>query len=100
MKILNITDSPLKTKRFRVYLDNNKHYDFGLKTGQTYIDHRDKVKRHNYQVRHYNSKREQPYIKNIIPSPALFSYYLLWGSSVSIKKNIQQVNKLLNQPGE
>ena len=100
MKILNITDSPLKTKRFRVYLDNNKHYDFGLKTGQTYIDHRDKVKRHNYQVRHYNSKREQPYIKNIIPSPALFSYYLLWGSSVSIKKNIQHLNKLLNQSGE
>ena len=48
---------------------------------------------------YYNSKREQPYIKNIIPSPALFSYYILWGSSVSIKKNIQQLNKLLIQSG-
>ena len=42
MKILNISDSPLKTKRFRIYLDNNKHYDFGMKDKhETYIDHRD-----------------------------------------------------------
>jgi len=95
MKILNISDSPLKTKRFRVYLDDGKHYDFGLKTGSTYIDHKNKIKRHNYQVRHYNSKREQPYLENLIPSPALFSYYLLWGESTSIKKNIQILNRLL-----
>jgi hypothetical protein len=95
MKILSISESPWKTKRFRVYLDNNKHYDFGLKTGQTYIDHQDKNKRHNYQARHYSSKREQPLIQNLIPSPALFSYYILWGQSVSIKKNIQILNKLL-----
>jgi len=95
MKILNISDSPLKTKRFRVYLDDGKHYDFGLKTGSTYLDHKNKIKRHNYQVRHYNSKREQPYLENLIPSPALFSYYLLWGESTSIKKNIQILNRLL-----
>jgi len=95
MKILNISDSPLKTKRFRVYLDNNKHYDFGLKTGQTYIDHKDKTKRRNYQLRHYNSKREQHFISELIPSPALFSYYILWGESTSIRKNIQNLNKLL-----
>jgi hypothetical protein len=95
MKIVSISDSPLKTKRFRVYLDNNKHYDFGLKTGQTYVDHKDKNKRLNYQARHYSSKREQPLIQNLIPSPALFSYYILWGESVSIKKNIQMLNNLL-----
>ena len=95
MKILNISDSPLKTKRFRVYLDNNKHYDFGFKTGQTYIDHKDKTKRRNYQLRHYNSKREQHFISELIPSPALFSYYILWGQSTSVKKNIQILNKLL-----
>ena len=97
MKILNITDSPLKTKRFRILLDNNKHYDFGVKDKhETYIDHRDKKRRQRYQIRHYNSKREQPFIKNLIPSPALFSYYILWGSSVSIKTNIKELNKLLS----
>ena len=95
MKILNISDSPLKTKRFRIYLDNGKHYDFGMKEKHnTYIDHRDKARRERYWIRHYNSKREQPYIKNLIPSPSLFSYYILWGNSNSIKKNIKELNKL------
>ena len=97
MKIVSITHSPLKTKRFRIILDNNKHYDFGLITGKTYIDHHDKTKRHNYQVRHYNLKKEQPFIQNLIPSPALFSYYVLWGETTDIMKNIQLLNKLLNK---
>jgi hypothetical protein len=92
--IVSIKNSPIKTKRFRITLDNNKHYDFGLKTGQTYIDHKDKIKRHNYQVRHYNLKKEQPYIQNLIPSPALFSYYILWGETSDIMKNIKLLNKL------
>jgi len=95
MKIIKLEDSQLKSKRFRIYLDNNKHYDFGLKSGETYIDHRDKIKRDNYRRRHYNSINEQPYIQNLIPSPALFSYYLLWGDSSSINQNIKTLNKLL-----
>jgi hypothetical protein len=95
MKIIKLEDSQLKSKRFRVYLDNNKHYDFGLKTGETYIDHKDKIKRDNYRRRHYNSIKEQPYIQNLIPSPALFSYYLLWGDSSNINQNIKTLNKLL-----
>ena len=84
MKIIKLIDSQVKNKRFRVYLDNNKHYDFGLKTGESYIDHRDKVKRDIYRRRHINSTKEKPYIINLIPSPALFSYYLLWGESTSL----------------
>ena len=95
MKIIKLEDSQLKSKRFRIYLDNNKHYDFGLKTGETYIDHKDKIKRDNYRRRHYNSIKEQPYIQNLIPSPALFSYYLLWGDSSNINQNIKTLNKLL-----
>ena len=94
MKIIKLEHSQLKTKRFRVLLDDNTHYDFGLKTGQTYIDHRDKMKRDNYRKRHYNSSREQPYIINLVPSPALFSYYLLWGESTSINQNIKSLNKI------
>ena len=98
MKITDLTDSPKETKRFRVFLDNDKHYDFGLRNSKngTYIDHKDKIKRENYRKRHYNMKREQPYIKNLIPSPALFSYYLLWGDSTSIHKNIQALNKMMH----
>ena len=96
MKISRIVDSPLKTKRFRIYLDNNKHFDFGVKDKhETYIDHKDKARRERYRQRHYNSERERPYIENIIPSSALFSYYVLWGESKSIQKNISHLNKLL-----
>ena len=94
MKIIKLEDSQLKSKRFRVYLDNNKYYDFGLKDRhETYIDHKDKVRRDNYRRRHYNSIMEQPYIINLIPSPALFSYYLLWGESSNINQNIKTLNK-------
>jgi hypothetical protein len=96
MKIIKLEHSQVKNKRFRVLLDNNKHYDFGLDIGETYIDHKDKLKRDNYRKRHYNSIKEQPYIKNLIPSPALFSYYLLWGESTSIQQNIKMLNKLMN----
>jgi len=71
MKIIKLQNSQLKSKRFRVYLDNNKHYDFGLKTGETYIDHKDKVIRDNCRRRYYNIINEQPYIINPVPSPAL-----------------------------
>ena len=95
MKIIKLEDSQLKSKRFRVYLDNNKHYDFGLKDKhETYIDHKDKVKRDSYRRRHYNSSAEQPYIINLVPSPALFSYYLLWGESTSLQQNIKTLNKI------
>ena len=96
MKISRIVDSPLKTKRFRIYLDDNKHFDFGVKDKhETYIDHHDKTRRERYRQRHYNSERERPYIENVVPSSALFSYYVLWGESTSIPKNISHLNKLL-----
>ena len=96
MKISRIVDSPLKTKRFRIYLDNNKHFDFGVKDKhETYIDHHDKTRRERYRQRHYNSERERPYIENVVPSSALFSYYVLWGESTSKQKNISHLNKLL-----
>ena len=95
MKIVRIADSPLKTKRFRIYLDNNKHYDFGVKDKhEAYIDHQDKVRRERYRLRHLNNDKEHELISNIIPSASLFSYYILWGDTTSIQKNIKILNRL------
>ena len=95
MKILHIEDSPLKTKRFRIYLDNNKHYDFGVKDKhETYIDHQDKVRRERYRLRHLNNQKENVLINSIIHSSSLFSYYILWGDTTSIQKNIKILNRL------
>jgi len=90
--IINIKPSQKKNKRFQVIMDNGKKYDFGLKDGSTYIDHYDKKKRKNYIDRHI--KNEKEFIKNLIPSPALFSMMLLWGPYTDINKNINYLNSL------
>ena len=94
-KIVKIENSPRKNKRFRVYLENNDHYDFGLDNGKTYVDHKDKIKRENYRKRHMANDIEKHLIQNFIPSPALFSYYILWGDSTSVNENIEKLNKRL-----
>jgi hypothetical protein len=97
MKIIKLIKSPRKNKRFRVFLDNGEHYDFGLDTGSTYIDHRDKEKRENYRARHMGNLSEKYLIENLIPSPALFSYWLLWGDSVLLEQNLKNLNKMFKK---
>jgi hypothetical protein len=97
MKIIKLINSPRKNKRFRVYLDNGEHYDFGLDTGSSYIDHKDKEKRENYRARHMGNLSEKYLIENLIPSPALFSYWLLWGDSVLLEQNLKNLNKMFKK---
>ena len=61
--IKEIKKSNKKNKRFKVILNNGDIFDFGLKNGSTYIDHKDELLRVNYLKRHYNLKKEQPFIK-------------------------------------
>ena len=97
MKIIKIEQSNLKTKRFKITLDDNSIYNFGLKGGSTYLDHQDKTKRENYRKRHSTNPLEKNLIDNYIPSPALFSFYILWGDSIDINKNINDLNKKLKK---
>lgn len=90
--IISIKPSPLENKRFRVMMDTGKMYDFGYKGGQTYIDHQDKAKREAYRKRHYANATEKKLIDNLVPSPSLFAYYLLWGDSPSLETNIKSLN--------
>ncbi len=91
--IVSIASSPLKYKRFRITMDNGKVYDFGLKGGSTYIDHHDKDKREAYRKRHLGNATEKKLITNLVPSASLFAYKILWGDSINIKKNINDLNK-------
>ena len=92
--IIKIEKSPIKNKRFRVYMDNGKHYDFGLSNGRTYIDHKDSVLKKNYLKRHLANPIERELISNLVPSPALFSAFLLWGKYTDLQKNIDYLNNL------
>jgi hypothetical protein len=75
-------------------MNTGKHYDFGLDTGKTYIDHGDIVKRDNYRKRHLANKIEKALNDNLVPSPSLFSMALLWGKYTDINKNISYLNSL------
>jgi hypothetical protein len=99
MKIINITKSDKKNKRFKVFLNDGSEYDFGLKNPKygTYIDHNDKNKRFLYWNRHYANKTERHLIDNFIASPSMFSAYILWGKYPSIKKNVEWLNKKINK---
>lgn len=95
LMIIKIEPSPLKNKRFRIFLSTNQHYDFGLKGGVTFIDHHDIDKRRNYWKRHLGNKIEKHLIENLVISPSLFSFYLLWGKFASLNDNIVWLDKLL-----
>lgn len=97
LDILKLTKSPRANKRLRIFVkqgDIEKTFDFGLDTGSTYIDNGDKSKREAYRKRHYANKKEKQLIDTLTPSPALFSYYLLWGDSENITENIIALEKL------
>ena len=97
MRIINIIESPVLTKRYRVYLDNGEKYDFGLDKGQTYIDHHDEQLRRNYWLRHMGNPIEYELVSNLKLSPSLFSSMLLWGKSTSLRENINELNRLFKE---
>ena len=93
--IKEVITSPLKTKKDRAIMSDGSKIDFGLKGSSTYLDHKDETKRNNYRVRHLANDREHYLIKHLIPSPALLSYYLLWGPYDILHHNIKYFNELL-----
>jgi hypothetical protein len=73
-----------------------KAFDFGQDPpGNTYIDGATDQTRENYMKRHLANKSDRMKIENFIPSPATFSFYILWGETRSIPKNIKILNKLM-----
>jgi hypothetical protein len=96
--IVELKPSPKPMKRYRVIMDTGKSYDFGLKGGETYIDHKDKKKRNAYWARHCGNDTERRLIDNLVPSPSLFAARLLWGDYTDIEKNISQLNQEWAKP--
>jgi hypothetical protein len=86
-----ITQSDRKDKRYVATFDNDVKTHFGLKNGQTYIDHLDKAKRDAYLKRHQkNEDWNDPYTAGAL------SRWILWGDSTNINKNIADFKKRFN----
>jgi hypothetical protein len=75
-------------------MDTGKSYDFGFPGAFTFIDGANEKVKLNYQKRHLGNTKEKTLISSLVPSPSLFSYYLLWGKYRDIYKNIELLNDL------
>lgn len=87
-----IKPSTRYNKRFMATFSNGKTVHFGLKGGETYIDHQDKQKRENYLKRHIkNEDWNNPY------SPGALSRWLLWNYK-TLNENHNYFMKKFNNP--
>ena len=86
-----IKPSTRKDKRYEAIFNNGKIIHFGLRGGNTYIDHGDKIKRENYIKRHaVNENFSNPY------SASALSRYLTWGPTTNLEENHKLFMKKFN----
>jgi hypothetical protein len=86
-----IKPSTKKDKRYQATFNNGKIIHFGLRGGNTYIDHGDKIKRENYIKRHaVNEDFSNPY------SAGALSRFLLWGDYKTLDENYKAFMKKFN----
>jgi hypothetical protein len=82
--------STRKDKRLMVQFSNNVVVHFGQKGGQTYIDHKDQIKKSNWIARHGASEDwRDPY------KASTLSRFLLW-ETPDFEKNHQAYMRRFN----
>ena len=96
MQIVDVRPSSRQGKRYMAEMSDGTKIHFGLKGGNTYLDHGNKKLREAYILRHYGNAIEKKLIDNLIPSPSLFSMYLLWSLANPAVKTLEGNVKLLN----
>jgi hypothetical protein len=67
--IVNIEPSPLRNRKYRIFLLDGTHYDVGLKKFKYYVDHHDTKMRYLYYVLLTNEVKEK--IISLKPSHVL-----------------------------
>jgi hypothetical protein len=91
VQIIQVLPSHVKGKKYTATFDTGTRINFGSDVSKTYVEGASKEKRDAYMKRHLANNTEYYRIHNLIPSPALLSYYLLWNTN-----NLQQNIKILN----
>jgi hypothetical protein len=90
MNIINIENSPLRNRRYRIYLLNGERYDVGFKKCKYYIDNGNKdLRKFYYTVFDKNAKH---ICSKLIPCQLLYETFILNGATTNIIKNINFYN--------
>jgi len=95
MKLLEIVKAKNKNKKYTAIFeidDKIKKISFGANPNiyQDYTTHKNKDKRRLYRARHKKDRIDNPL------TPGALSWYILWGDSSDIHKNIQNFKKKFN----
>ena len=85
-KLYTLYKSTNPLKKYDVFIISSKgrtkKVSFGAKNYEDYTMHKDKQRRTNYRNRHRNDKINNP------EYAGFWSWWVLWGDSTSIKKNL------------
>jgi len=91
IKLLRVIPSPKPEKKYRAIFKRANgdtfNRDFGAEGMDDYTLTRDKAQRDRYRSRHSKD------LKDDTTTPGYLAYYLLWGDSVSLRKNIQDYKR-------
>ena len=95
MRLLKVEKSSRPEKKYMATFETDsgrqKVTHFGDSTMEDYLQHHDKQRRENYQSRHQKDLRTND------PSRAGYlSYYILWGPTTSLVKNIEMFKRKFN----
>lgn len=95
-KLLSVTKSPDPEKKIRATFENKetgrlKRVDAGQAGADDYTITGDKEQRARYRARHEKDLRTKDPTK-----PGFLSYFLLWGTSVSLAKNLADYRRRFN----
>lgn len=90
---MDIKKGTAKNKKFKaIFYDDEgkkiKTTQFGDNRYSDYTQHKDKKRRDKYRSRHKKDLERGDYM-----SAGYLSYYILWGASTDIKKNIQSYKR-------
>ena len=90
MKLISIDRSNHPDKKFNATFSDGSNILFGAKGYSDYTLHKDKDRRERYRARHAKDNLTDP------KSPGALSWYILWGDSTSMQKNILQYKRRFN----
>lgn len=98
VKLLKVVKSDKPTKKWMAIfkMDNGKEkkIHFGQKGADDYTLTKDKEQRQRYRTRHKKDLLTENNKKGL--GSGALSFYLLWGDSTSLKKNISDYKKRFN----
>lgn len=101
---MSVSKSNVKNKRFMATIKAEdgklKRFHFGYEGAYTYLDGASDAVREAYRKRHYGNPIERSLIDKLVPSPALLSWYLIWGESRNMDENIRALNRKWARDGK